>query len=526
VTLIAGLAADLASAGFSVDALEELWGTEAAAALARGRRLPAERALNASRNDDGNLGPLSSLAMLFVLGVPVAVDELARAIPSVGISGAHSLGLVEVDSAAHSTQRVRPLLDLRPYRFADRYGECAWWIASDMGEMALGHAIDPSHVLGIGGASTTLSGLMLADPVVDVLDLGTGCGIQALHASRHADRVIATDISPRAIAMARLNAELNGVTNIEFRLGNLFEPVADDQFDQIVSNPPFVITPRAKGVPAYDYRDGGMTGDALIKAVIDGAAVHLKPGGVAQFLGNWEYRVDQNGLDRVAGWFDDLQRARTPLDAWVIERERQDAASYAETWIRDGGVRPGTAEFERMYAAWLDDFDTRGVESVGFGYVTVRRVHDGRVGWRRFERVDSVGANAAGLSDHIGACMWAQDWLAGLDDDEFAASHLTVAGDVTEDRHYWPGDEGPTIITVQQGAGFGRSVSVDAGLAGVIGACDGELSVAAICGAVAHLLEVDEQALLTELVPPLRELVATGFLTPDSVEVAPARARA
>ncbi|HKH07449.1 MAG TPA: methyltransferase [Agromyces sp.] len=145
---------------------------------------------------------------------------------------------------------MRALLDLRPYAFADAGGEGHWWILSDLGEVALGHALGEHHVLGIGGASRTLAGLMLHTPARRVLDLGTGCGILAMHASRFAREIVATDISERALAIARLNVELNGIEGVEFRLGSLFEPVEGEQFDRIVSNPPFVITPRSHHSPA------------------------------------------------------------------------------------------------------------------------------------------------------------------------------------------------------------------------------------------------------------------------------------
>src|SRR6202020_1162117 len=79
---------------------------------------------------------------------------------------------------------------------------------------------------------------------------------------------------------------------------------------------------------------------------------------------------DTDAFDRVAGWLDSPRAAA--LDSWVIERDVQSAAEYAETWIRDGGTRPGSAEFDRLYSAWLDDFDARGVTQVGFGYVLLR----------------------------------------------------------------------------------------------------------------------------------------------------------
>ncbi|MFX7756163.1 hypothetical protein ABTJ91_20940, partial [Acinetobacter baumannii] len=77
-----------------------------------------------------------------------------------------------------------------------------------------------------------------------------------------------------------------------------------ETFDRVASNPPFVITPRVAGVPAYEYRDGGLEGDALVASVIAGVGAHLEPGGVAQSLGNWEYRNGESGLDRVRGWVD------------------------------------------------------------------------------------------------------------------------------------------------------------------------------------------------------------------------------
>lgn len=494
---IARLRRDLDDAGFSVETLADRWGAEAEAALHRGHRVPALRAL---RDRD----VVSTLARFFVLGVAVAHDELDAALPNLGVDGAIELG-VAARAGLSDSGDIHPLLDLRPYRFVDSRGVGGWWILSDLGEIAIGHALREDHVLGVGGASTTLSGLMMQAPVDSALDLGTGCGIQAMHLSRHARRVVATDISPRALQIAKLNADLNGIDNIEFRHGNLFEPVTGERFDHIVSNPPFVITPRVPGVPTYEYRDGGMVGDALVEAVVTGAADHLTERGVAQLLGNWEYRGSDDAFERLQAW---LERT----DAWVIEREVQDAPLYAETWIRDGGTRPG-AEFDALYAAWLEDFTARDVRSIGFGYITLRGTPSPTL--RRLERVPgTLGHNPTGLGEHLASCLAAHDWQTARDDDALARSHLTVAGDVTEERHYWPGAEHPTVMTLHQGSGFGRSVPLDTALAAFVGACDGELSVGAIVGALAQLLEADEAALRSDLLPSIRELLVTGFLAP------------
>ena len=342
---------------------------------------------------------------------------------------------------------------------------------------------------------------IIRDPVESALDLGTGCGIQALHLGTHVDRIVATDTNPRALALAAATARLNGMS-WDLREGSLFEPVGDERFDLIVSNPPFVITPRsAEGVPSYEYRDGGMVGDALVASVIKDVEAHLEPGGVAQLLGNWEYGA-HDGLARVEQWV-----RFTGLDAWVVERERQDVEQYAETWIRDGGTRPGP-EFDVLYGAWLDDFAERGVTHVGFGYVTLRRPASGGPTLRRFEVLDGP---VAGPPD-AAALLAAHDWMHGRD---LLAESLTVAPDVTEQRHYWPGDEHPTVMDLRQGSGFARTVPLGTALAAVVGACDGTLPLGAICAAVADLLEVDAAELTAEVLPQVQELVLVGMVTGD-----------
>ena len=503
VALIERLRADLAAARFTVDALGALWGAEAEAALERGNRLPALRSLV---DDDSARG---ILATLFVLGMPVGVEAAEAALPALGVAGALELGLVRVEGAV-----CAGLHDLRPYEFLDAQGAGSWWIASDLGELATGRALRTDHVLGVGGASLTLSGLLIPDPVESVLDLGTGCGIQALHASRWADRVVATDISERALEFGRLNAALNGIANIDFRLGSLFEPVAGERFDRIVSNPPFVITPRTSGVPEYEYRDGGMIGDALVEAVVSGSREHLVPGGIAQLLGNWEYRaepagVGTDGLQRAVGWAD-----TAGLDAWIIERERQDPAQYAETWIRDGGTRAGSEEFERLCGAWLDDFAARGVTGVGFGYLLLRHPESPDAPrLTRAERLDApLGRGTAGLGSHLSTALAAADWQAARDDAEVLAAHLIVASDVTEERSHWPGEADPSVLLLRQGGGFRRELRVGTELAAIVGACDGELSVDAIVVAVAQLLDLDLDELRRTIVAEVRELLTDGFL--------------
>jgi SAM-dependent methyltransferase len=492
------LAADLSAAGLTSAAVRAAWGDDADDAIGRGLHRPALRALG-DRTD-----PLAVLARLFVLGVPQPHAAVAAALPTGGVAAIVGLGLAEA-----AGDGIRPLALVRPQSFSDERGDGEWWIASDLDEAAVGGALPEDHVLGVGGASRTLAGIQLPTPAASALDVGTGCGIQALRARRFAARVVATDISERALRFARLNALLNGIDGIETRAGSLFAPAEGAVFERIVSNPPFVITPRSSGVPDYEYRDGGMVGDALVEAFVTGVGEHLAPGGVAQMLGNWETRGGVDGLERVRGW---VESSPVPLDAWVVERETLDPVGYAELWIRDGGTVPTDPAFPRLLDAWLDDFASRGVEAVGFGYLLLRRPPAGDAPTlSRYESVwQSLGDEAIG--GHLAAALAAHDRVGALDDGGLAASVLRFAPDVTEARHQLPGAEDPTVIELRQGGGFARVLSVDPALAGLVGACDGDLPVGVLIDAIAQLLEVDAAELRADLLPRVRELLFTGFL--------------
>jgi methylase of polypeptide subunit release factors len=495
--LCRALADDLRAAGFTSVALRGAWGDAADSAIARGLRSPADRAL-AARDD-----AIAVLGRLLVLGMPQAEASVRSALAHTGVDGLVALGL-----ATSADGLVTPQALVRPQEYVDAHGVGEWWIASDLDEAALAAPLPEDHVLGVGGASLTLAGLQLPVPAARGLDIGAGCGIQALRARRDVAHVVATDISERALRFTRLNGLLNGVDGIETRTGSLFEPVAGERFDRVVSNPPFVITPRVADIPAYEYRDGGMVGDDLVAAFVRGVGDVLAPGGVAQLLGNWETRGGVDGLERVREW---VESSPVPLDAWVIEREQLDPLSYAELWVRDGATLPGTPGFARLVDAWLDDFTARDVSGVGFGYILLRRPADDRVTLRRFERMPQP-VPAGGLGAHLADALATHDRLVVLDDAGVAASVFVVSPDVTEARHQMPGAEAPMVIELRQGGGFGRVLSVDPALSAVVGACDGDLPVGVLIDAVAQLLEVDAGALRENLLPRVRELAFTGFL--------------
>jgi release factor glutamine methyltransferase len=113
----------------------------------------------------------------------------------------------------------------------------------------------------------------------EVLDMGTGSGICAVFAARHARRVVAVDINAAAVRCAGINALLNDVEHkIDLRHGDLFAPVLDERFDLILFNPPFV-----QG-PPRDDRDRAWRSNDVAERFAAGLAAHLKPAGSALVL--------------------------------------------------------------------------------------------------------------------------------------------------------------------------------------------------------------------------------------------------
>jgi SAM-dependent methyltransferase len=151
------------------------------------------------------------------------------------------------------------------------------------------------------GAGQTTSDLCQASypnrPIDRFLDMGCGAGTAALLFAARAATSVGVDVNPRAIVLSRLNAALNDIDQVEFREGDLFEPVGDDSFDLIVSQPPFVACP--PGVSPSTFLHGGHRGDELPDRVLDEVPRRLRPGGRAVVLVEWPVVDDRPLLDRV-----------------------------------------------------------------------------------------------------------------------------------------------------------------------------------------------------------------------------------
>lgn len=488
--LLEALRTDLIGCPYTVEEVADVLGPVASAALHREQPTMARRVLRASTR------PVATLVRFFTLGEPLSAADLDVALPTVSARGLAELALArETDNGL-----LRATCDLRPYGDETH----TWWLASDLSEIATGAVLENDHVLGIGGASTTLASWTPRRQVQRALDLGTGCGVQAAHLSTHVSDIVATDLSTRALEFVSFNAVLNG-WELDVRKGSMLEPVAGETFDLIVSNPPFVITPRRDEMPEYEYRDGGAVGDTIIENLVKTVGAHLNPGGVAQFLGNWEMRAEETLHDVWGRWLTDAD-----VDVWVVQREEQDPAQYAELWARDGGAPVGSPEYDTMYEAWIDDFADRGVERIGFGVITVHKPREERAPF--VDLMDERGGVASPMGPAIDAGLTARVWLATHTDDELLDTAWVAAPDVTEERHTKPGADDPSVIMIRQGGGLGLSIQADTVLAAFMSVADGSMSARVALVAIASLVGVEEARVIDGTLPLLRTLIANGLL--------------
>ncbi|MEJ3658727.1 methyltransferase [Actinomycetes bacterium KLBMP 9759] len=476
----------LRRARFSTDGVRELLGPAAHAALGRGEVEPAFRAAS----DAGELGVLVRLFLLDAVEPAAAVEA---ALAPLAPADAATAGLLRAAEGGWAAA-----LDLRPYGDEER----DWWVLSDLDLRRQ----DREHVTGVGAASLTLAAATVRRRVRTLLDLGTGCGVQALHATRHAGAVTGTDLAPRALAMARATFALNDL-DVELLAGPWLEPVAGRRFDQIVSNPPFVPGPARVD---YVYRDSGQGGDDALAALVTALPAHLEPGGVAQLLGSWLHVRGEDWPDRVRSWLPG------GVDAWVLQREVADPALHVGTWQRDAGLELASPTARAQAGAWLDWLERERVEAIGFGLITLRRT-DGP-GTVVFE--DLTGAVDDPLGPEVEGWLDRVDWLrAHQNDDALLAARLAVAPSVVLERYAEPGTaDGDGWAEV--GAAVARldgprwRHEVDEPAAALLAGCRGDLAMGELVDLLAFAHDRPADELVAATLPAVRELVRHGLLVP------------
>ena len=179
---------------------------------------------------------------------------------------------------------------------------------------------------------------------------------------------------------------LNGASEVDFREGNLFEPVAGETFDLIVCNPPYVISPETD----IAYRDGGLPGDSFSETIVRALPAHLAPGGVGEVLVSWLHPREGDWTAPVRRWVEG-----GGCDAILLRYAMQEPLDYAAGWNRPYRTNPELygAAIER----WTSYFDRLGVEAISWGALIMRR----REGDNWFFPYSSTTDRITGASEQV-----------------------------------------------------------------------------------------------------------------------------
>ncbi|MEP6559764.1 MAG: methyltransferase [Nakamurella sp.] len=484
---------DLRAAGYTADGVPDLLGESAHRALGRGELAPGLRATS-------DRSPLATLTRLFLLGAAADEPSVRRALPATGVEAALSDGILE-----RHGDSLRAALDIRPYAADDD----EYLLVSDLDSDTRPGPVSRDHVLGLGAASITLARGVIRQPVRRALDIGTGCGIQALHLAGHADSVVATDTNPRALALAGATARLNG-QQWDLREGSLYEPVAEEDFDLIVCNPPFVI---GDGEMRFSYRDSGLAGDGICEALITRVRRHLRPGGTAQLLANWIVREDTDWRERVGSWV-----SGTGLDAWVVQRELADPAEYVGLWLTDAGEDgkssgSDSAAAVRLAMNWLDYLAAEHVQGIGMGMITLRRSESDQPSVT-LDEITGPGEDVTG--DEAAGFLRRRAWTEGATDADLLGSRLVLSPQVILEQRSLAGHEGWTTVLrmVRRQGGPGATLQLDEWGQALLAGCTGAVPLQLLIELLAAAHGLSPGALAAAVLPSVRVALIRGVLEP------------
>ncbi len=435
--------------------------------------------------------PFHTLVRLFILGSAVSEEAAREAMSPAELNDLDAVGLLE--RCAEGIRARAALMPSGDLLFAREF-----W--PDFTQRPKSR----DHVLGVGPATRVTGYLTVRRRGEAALDVGTGAGYQALTAARHAGRVIATDINRRALSFAAFNARLNSLPNIEFRHGSLFEPVAQERFDLIVANPPFVLSPGSE----YEYRDSGLPGDALVEQVIRQAPGMLSEGGYCTVLMNWHHRTEEDWAERPAGWL-----ASSGCDAWLLVFESCDPIGYAATWLYPECGRDPQRYAEAM-ENWLANLERLGADAISFGAAILRR-RSGRRNWFRADLSPS-GVPTQPCSAQIERIFAAQDFLESSDTEEtllgqrfgLSSEHQMEQFLTAQDGHWMA-----KAARIKQTEGFPFEGNVDRLVSTILAGCDGQRTLGELVAGLASALGLDLHQVSPSCCRLGRTLLRWGFLT-------------
>lgn len=322
--------------------------------------------LRAPAEPDGAAGgaasPLHCLVTLFLQRKRLSRRAVSRLIGprSLDVLVRASLAVEGPDGSIAGAVAVYPVGDLLI--------TTDWPVVAEPGSL-----VSPVH-----GPTYRLAASLSRRPVERALDMCSGSGVLAIVASRHARRVVAVDINPRAVDFARFNAAVNGARNVEVVEGSLYEPVPAESFARIVANPPFHPTPFSPA--GSNFWSGGRSGEEVLAPLLRGLVQRLEGGGIAQVMTLLVHRGADDAVQRCLEWLGEGCEVLFCLDP--VESPLIDPAP--ERW-----GEPKAGAWARLQSLLERDWRRQGISGFEFGFLIVRRAEHTR--WRRLPAAAADG---------------------------------------------------------------------------------------------------------------------------------------
>jgi hypothetical protein len=299
-----------------------------------------------------------------------------------------------------------------------------------------------------------------------------------------------------------LNAGLNDVPNIEIREGSFFEPVGDERFDWIASNPPYVIAPEADLV----FRYSPSPRDEVSRTVLAEAARHLEDGGYAHALCNWIVPAGEAWDAPPRRWLDGLG-----CDALLLHHATEDPLAYAVRWnARLQQLAPD--RYGTTLDRWLDYYERERIEAICSGAVILRR-RDAPRNWVHTIEIGSAGRGSA--SPQILAIVAGQDYLANVPDERaLLADSFRPVDPHRLDQALLFRDDRYTIgaASLVHEEGLGVRATVEPALTGLVLRMDGVRTLGELIDEIAAETNVDREEIATAGLTLVRALLGLGFL--------------
>ena len=203
--------------------------------------------------------------------------------------------------------------------------------------------------------------LLPLGPAGQALDLCAGSGIGAFVLSRCSNRAVSSDVTERATHFARFNRALNNLSNVDVVCGDLYGAVSGQIFDRIVAHPPYVPSLSIAAI----WRDGGTTGELLVRRIIEDLPGYLLPGGLFCIVSLGLDTKEGKFENRARGWLKDSGDEFDIIFACTNERTPDEVLrDLAE---REGSLGP--ADLQKL----KETFDDAGIVRMPYGALVMRR---------------------------------------------------------------------------------------------------------------------------------------------------------